>query len=277
MMHSPTRTLIHVSDLHLGKNAEVERRAIAIRDAVLAAEADHVVVTGDLTHRGRVNELATFWRIFAPLLAMDRLTVVPGNHDRLGDDVADAIQNGARVSVARAPGLHLVRFDSTGPHNRAWLAGHGAMSDDDVAAIAEAVGQAAPGELVVVLLHHHVLPLPPDHAAERLVSWLGWPYAEELERGRRLLMELRGRCDLVLHGHRHTPQGATLYQDGPRPLAIFNAGSSTELGRVRAFCHRDGTLAASPAWLATWSGPAKQAARTRPARVVPQGFVMPPA
>lgn len=276
MMHA-TRTLIHVSDLHLGKNAEVERRAIAIRDAVLGAEADHVVVTGDLTHRGRVHELAAFWRIFAPLAAEDRLTVVPGNHDRLGDDVADAIQGGARVAITRVPGLHLVRFDSTGPHNRAWLAGHGAMSDGDVAAISEAVGQAAPGDLAVLLLHHHVLPLPPDHAAERLVSWLGWPYAEELERGRRLLGELRGRCDLVLHGHRHTPQGATLYQDGPRPLAIFNAGSSTELGCVRAFCHRGGALAASPAWLQTWTGAAPVAARRRPARAFAQGVATPPA
>lgn len=270
------KTLIHVSDLHLGKSPEIERRAIAIRDAALAAEADHVVVTGDLTHRGRATELATFWRIFAPLVAADRLTVVPGNHDRLGDDVADAIQGSERVAITRAPGLHLVRFDSTGPHNRAWLAGHGAMSEGDVAAISEAVADAAAGTLVVVLLHHHVLPLPPDHAAERLVSWLGWPYAEELERGRSLLAELRGRCDLVLHGHRHTPQGRTLYQDGPRPLSIFNAGSSTELGQVRAFWHRWGTLAGAPAWLETWTNPIKVAARTRTKRVANGVLLTPP-
>jgi 3',5'-cyclic AMP phosphodiesterase CpdA len=249
---------------------------MAIRDAVLAAEADHVVVTGDLTHRGRATELATFWSIFAPLESLKRLTVVPGNHDRLGDDVADAIQAGARVEITRAPGLHLVRFDSTGPHNRAWLAGHGAMSGDDVAAIAQAVAKAAPDALVVVLLHHHVLPLPPDHAAERLVSWLGWPYADELERGRDLLAELRGRCDLVLHGHRHAPQGATLYRDSERPLSIFNAGSSTELGRVRAFCHSAGMLTGAPAWLATWSGPVNVTERARRARVQPQGLATPP-
>jgi len=126
-------------------------------------------------------------------------------------------------------------------------------------------------------LHHHVLPLPPDHAAERLVSWLGWPYAEELERGRNLLVELRGRCDLVLHGHRHAPQGATLYRDSGRPLSIFNAGSSTELGRVRAFSHRAGMLAAAPAWLTTWSAPISAPRRAPGARVQPQAFVTPPA
>ncbi len=249
------RTLVHVSDLHLGKSPETEQRAVAIRDALISAQADHVVVTGDLTHRGRNSELALFWKIFAPLAAQGRLTIVPGNHDRLGDDLAESIQAGPRVAVSEAPGLHLVRFDSTGSHNRAWLAGHGAMTDEDVTDISRAVASAAPGALVAVLLHHHVLPLPADHAAERLVSWLGWPYADELERGAALLGSLRGRCDLVLHGHRHAPQTATFFQEDQRPVAIFNAGSSTELGRVRVFAHRQGRVLGTPAWLSTWTDP----------------------
>lgn len=258
-----TRTLAHVSDLHVGKSPETDRRAEAIRDALIAADVDHVVMTGDLTHRGRNEELSRFFQIFAPLLARDRLTLVPGNHDRLGDDVADAIQAGPRVTVSEVDGLHLVRFDSTGPHNRAWLSGHGAMSMEDVEAITAAVEGAEPGRLVAVLLHHHVLPLPADHAAERLVSWLGWPYAEELELGRRLLPKLRGRCDLVLHGHRHSPQSRTLFDGDHRPLGIFNAGSSTELGRVRVFWHRQGRVAHTPAWLSAWSGPDRKPASNR--------------
>ena len=246
------KTLAHISDLHLGKNADTERRAHALCDSLVAAEIDHVVVTGDLTHRGRTSELALFRRIFAPLAARGKLTLIPGNHDRLGDDLGDELQQGPRVSVEAQPGLHLVRFDSTGPHNRAWLASHGAMDADDVAAIDAAVSSAAPGALVIVLLHHHVLPLPADHPAERLVSWLGWPYAEELAMGRALLDTLRGRCDLVLHGHRHTPRTTTLFNDDRRPLAVFNAGSSTELGRLRVFLHDEGQMLGSPAWLWAW-------------------------
>jgi Icc protein len=245
------KTLAHVSDLHLGKNADTERRACGIRDALLAAEVDHVVVTGDLTHRGRLTELKTFWQIFAPLAALNRLTIVPGNHDRLGDDVADAIQDGPNVTVSEAPGLHLVRFDSTGPHNRAWLAGHGAMLDEDVCAIERATAGAHQGSVVAILLHHHVLPLPADHTAERVCTWLGWPYANELEKGADLLAAVRGRCDLVLHGHRHTPQSITLFENEPRPLSIFNAGSSTELGRVRVFFHDAGHLRPGFGWLPT--------------------------
>ena len=179
------------------------------------------------------------------------MTVIPGNHDRLGDDVADSIQAGPSVSISEPPGLHLVRFDSTGPHNRAWLAGHGTMLDEDVQALEAAAKRARPGAVVAILLHHHLLPLPADHTAERVCSWLGWPYANELDRGPDLLAALHGSCDLVLHGHRHTPQSITLFQNEARPLSIFNAGSSTELGRVRVFFHDAGQLREGFGWLPT--------------------------
>lgn len=243
------RSLAHLSDLHLGKSADTERRAIMLRDALVEANIDHVVVTGDITHRGRVGELALFWRIFAPLAADDRLTVVPGNHDRLGDNVAEAIHASPRVVVARAPGLHLVCFDSTAEHNRSWLNGHGAMAESDVAEISRHARVARPETLVAVLLHHHVLPLPGDHPAERLASWLGWPFADELENGPHLVDSLRGHCDLVLHGHRHRPGSIMLDGATERPLSIFNAGSSSELCGARVFWHDDGRLVGSPAWM----------------------------
>jgi 3',5'-cyclic AMP phosphodiesterase CpdA len=257
------KTLAHVSDLHIGKSVETERRAVAIRDALLAAGVDHVVVTGDLTHRGRIGELAVFWRIFRPLRDLDRLTIIPGNHDRLGDDIGDAIQDGPRVSVATPAGLHLIRFDSTAPHNRSWISGHGEMRPEDIQAIHAAASAAAPGTVVAVLLHHHVLPLPADHAAERLVSWLGMPYADELAAGASLLTAVRGHCDLVLHGHRHTPRAMTFFGDERRSLAIYNAGSSTELGRVRVFCHEDGKVLDEPGWLWTWTETLAPLARGR--------------
>lgn len=259
------KTLAHVSDLHIGKSVETERRAIGIRDALLAAGVDHVVITGDLTHRGRMGELAVFWRIFSVFRDQERLTIIPGNHDCLGDDVSDAIQDGPRVSVSHAPGLHLVRFNSTGPHNRNWLTGQGAMNSEDIHAIERAAGTAARGDVVAVLLHHHVLPLPADHAAERLSEWFGWPYAGELQGGTALVAALRGRCDLILHGHRHTPRQSTFFREETRPLSIFNAGSSTELGRVRVFCHDEGALMSEPGWLSTWTAPTHQPVR-RPAR-----------
>jgi hypothetical protein len=177
------------------------------------------------------------------------LISVPGNHDCLGEDMSGAIMPGPRVQSARYPGLYIVSVNSTGPQNRSWLNSQGSLDDDDLDAVDVALDAAPPGHLVVIALHHHVLPMPEEHPMERLSSWLGFVFTAELPRGRDLLGRVRGRCDLVLHGHRHIPRGARLFGP-PRPMHVFNAGSSTELARVRVFAHNgSGHLLGGPLWL----------------------------
>lgn len=243
------RTLAHLSDLHIGRSDSTDRRAVSLCRALVERQVDHVVVTGDVTHRGRQGELRRFREIFAPLSQQGRLTVVPGNHDWLGDDVSPALRAPQRVSAQRLPGLYLVSFDSTGPHNRSFIAGHGQMSADDVVAIEQTFTAAPAGCLRALLLHHHLLPLPHDNSIERVFSWLGWTSAAELPLGATLVRRLRGMCDVVLHGHRHDPAMTTVSGQGAPPLAIFNAGSSTELGHVRLFAHQQGRLVGPPVWV----------------------------
>jgi 3',5'-cyclic AMP phosphodiesterase CpdA len=201
-----TRTLAHVSDLHFGRDGSTERAAARICDALLAMHVDDVLVTGDVTNRGRADEYERFARTFAPL--RDRMLVVPGNHDRLGDDAAAHMMT-ARVEVECRRGIHVVRADSTAPHNRGLIEGHGDLTPGDLDEIEEAARAAKPGALVVLALHHHPLPLPPDGLGERLSNLFGWPYAAELRRGRELVARLRGVCDVVAHGHRHAESAST--------------------------------------------------------------------
>lgn len=241
--------LAHLSDLHFGVDARAERTARAIAADLRHRDVDHVVVTGDVTHRGRTDEYAAFLDVFGPFLDAGRMTVVPGNHDRPGDDVAQAMMQGERVRASVRPGLFLLEIDSTGPHNRVMWQGHGMITRADLSAIDEAISLAPADHLVVVLLHHHPLPLPEESALELLSNWVGLPFADELHAGRDLLSLVHGRADLVLHGHRHVPAVRTL--EGSRPLAIYNAGSSTELARVRLFVHHRGRLCAPPTWHTT--------------------------
>lgn len=245
---SRTRMLAHVSDLHLGRSREDEARATQLCRALIEIGVDHVVATGDLTHRGKRRELELFERAFAPLIEAGRLTAIPGNHDRLGDDLGEAIMPGARVQVRAAEGLYLICVNSTGEHNRSWIAGHGALEPDDLDAVDAALDEAPLGAMVVIALHHHVLPLPDEHAVERLSSFLGWPFTAELARGRELLSRLRGRSALVLHGHRHIPRGLQFSAESG-PVGVYNAGSSTQLGRLRVFEHAGGALTSTPWWL----------------------------
>ena len=234
------KTLVHISDLHIGRDARTDAAALALCDALLAAGVDDILLTGDVTHRGRRAELATFERTFAPLA--DRLVVVPGNHDRTGEDAARALMPGGRVQRELRRGLFVIRLDSTAPHNRRLIDSHGALTPLDMAAVEEAIASAPTGALVVLMLHHHLLPLPEDHWGERLASLLGWPNAAELDLGRDLLDRLLGRCDLVLHGHRHRASEIVLPSPGQRPLHVLNAGSTPELGHARVIEHSAGDI-----------------------------------
>jgi Icc protein len=246
---SGQRALAHLSDLHIGRSRGSDERARQICELLVDADVDHVVITGDITHRGRLEELARFHTLFAPFHDRGNLTIIPGNHDRLTDDVGANLMRGSRVEIHRSPGLFLVRFDSTGPHNRVWSAGHGVMDRADISCIVEALDGAPPDALVALLVHHHVLPLPADDIIDRVMGWIGSPCPEELQLGRELLHAIRGRCDLVLHGHRHRPGTAVFFADDVRPLLIFNAGSSTALGAMRVFQHVAGRLLGAPGLL----------------------------
>jgi 3',5'-cyclic AMP phosphodiesterase CpdA len=242
-----TKKLAHLSDLHMGRDPGTRRRAEALCARLLADEIDDVLVTGDVTHRGRAAEWAQFLDVFAPLY--DRITLVPGNHDRLGDDVAALMMDGGpegegRVDVVDRPGLRLVRVDSTAPHNRFLVAGHGALCDRLIARCVTALEHVPDDALRVVLLHHHVLPAPVETFPEVLADLVALPFASELPLGTRLLEQLVGRADLVLHGHRHVPGAHELPEGDPlRPLGVYNAGSSTALGAFRVFRHLAGVRA----------------------------------
>jgi Icc protein len=241
------QTLAHLSDLHLGRSDEHDAEVALLADALQAV--DHTIISGDITNRGRRAEHALYERLFAPLAAAGRLTIVPGNHDRLGDDLGARFHKGPRVQVHDVSGLHIVRVDSTGAHNRFLLAGHGSLDEAVLADVASAVAAAPANRLVVVTLHHHPLPLPEESFPELLATRVGLPFADELRLGHALLTRLRGACDLVLHGHRHVPRAATLWPRDGRPLGLYNAGCSPALGRFRIFAHANGRLLGAPGWL----------------------------
>ena len=243
------KTLAHLSDLHLGRSAGTERTTRRLCDQLLQAEVDHVVVTGDITHRGRRADLERFFDIFDAFERTRRLTVIPGNHDRNGEGAGSDLMQGRRVATVVRPGLHLVLVDSTADHNRSVIACHGELLASMLEEIDLALLAAAPGALVAICVHHHLLPLPLETLGEWFADSVGWPNAEELARGRELVERVRGRCDLVLHGHRHVPTEFRFFDGEARPVTIYNAGSSSELARARVFTHDDGRLAAPPAWL----------------------------
>lgn len=241
------RIIAHLSDLHIGYSPDRLRVATAIRDRLRAVGIDLVLVTGDSTEHGKKEEYQQFRDVFAEFIETDRLLVLPGNHDRLGHAVAADMMENKRVCIVRRNGLHVVLVDTTGPHNRYAFLSHGKIDRQVIMEIDQAVARAESNALVIVALHHHLMPQLEDMWVEKVASFLRLPFAEELRLGQDLIQDLIGRCDLVLHGHRHKSLETRIANE-PRALTIFNAGSSTELEGFRLFRWNNGALIGSPEW-----------------------------
>lgn len=241
------RSLVHLSDLHFGAGRRLEQRCASLALRLARERIDVAIVTGDVTEHGTLAELERFMAVFTDLGASQRLVVVPGNHDRLGDDVAELIMGGERVRIERRPGLHLVLVDST-RRNPGWaFVAHGELTAADLDAIDAAIDDAEPDALVVVLMHHHPLPLPHESRLEAIGAALGLPFGDALAAGGELVARIRGRCDLLLHGHRHRPLAHRL--PGERPLIVHNAGCSPALEAAARFDHARGRLLCGPRWI----------------------------
>lgn len=239
-------TLAHLSDLHIGKSEDRRVTCRALNDALIDNGVDLAVVTGDVTEHGLHSEFREFKTIFSGLLDAGKMIFVPGNHDHWNEGVARSMMED-RIKVFRCPGFMLVALDSTGPHNRWRHAGHGKIDERIIERTLSAVGQADKNDFVAIALHHHLLPLPVDQWLEKISDFLRLPFAAELKLGQLLLEELRGKCDLVLHGHRHQPM-EKIFDEGLRALNLYNAGSSTQLRGFRIFEIGDGRLVGQPNW-----------------------------
>lgn len=209
--------LATISDLHLGTTvfghqgtitevptpqvAHPERCAAAAIAEAARWGARHLVVKGDLTNHGRVEE----WRTYSRLVSRAPFPVdaLPGNHDRafkpeepgLTPEVAAkafGLSMAMPVLVRDLEGLRVVLVDSTtGGRNL----GHIEPFADEVL---DAVSEADPHRAVLVALHHQLQP----HTVSE-----GWPIGVGRHESIRFLDRLGAAHPRVLvtsgHTHRH--------------------------------------------------------------------------
>jgi 3',5'-cyclic AMP phosphodiesterase CpdA len=153
--------VLHLSDLHVGSRtaAEIEEPLARLIERVDPAL---VVASGDLTHRGRADQherAADFLkRLGPPVLA------IPGNHDipytfpgRFTRSFTEFERHWQTTEpMFRSDGLHVVGLNSVRP----WRHQSGGVRAGQLRQVAERLGEAAPGALRVVVLHHHLLGAP---------------------------------------------------------------------------------------------------------------------
>ena len=248
-------TILHLSDLHfhalphafpewaskrvLGAANLVLRRAQhyplarakALVEQVRTLSWDHLVISGDLTQLALEEEFAQACKVLTPLLENpERVTVLPGNHDRYVADAQfpeDRFQKhfgefwtkGPLRAKALGEGWHLLGWDSTHPTD--WWSACGTVPKAVVAATERHLS-ALPGDAKVLLANHYPLWFPegwrskPRHELHNLLPVRAW-------------MLRQPKLRAYLHGHVHRNWHLTIPREGMPALEAVNSASSTEV------------------------------------------------
>ena len=220
------KRIAHISDLHFGRINEIVVKALLVDLERLAP--DFIVVSGDLTQRGRRHEFSAA-RTFLDRLPA-RYLVIPGNHDIPGFNNLMARVTGPLdryrqyISNELDPlyidddmvvlGLNTAR--SFGPH---WSWEHGRLSERQIARIRSVFRDVPAAKFKIVVTHHPFLP-PPDAPSTRMVG-----------RAKQALVALEScQIDLLLAGHLHrsfTGDITSHYLAVKRSILVVQASTAT--------------------------------------------------
>ena len=210
-------TLVHLSDLHLGRDADLAQLA-AVERQVPALAPTAIVVSGDLTQRARHGEFVAARRWLDRLAATAPVLVVPGNHDVQWFESPFWILGRERMYVKyrrwinadltptlTVPGAviasvltsHGVCFPSMTPNlNDMAVKGH--LPRQEVERVAQVFASAPPGDARVLVLHQNVL----RGKISQRMGLSRWRTAQER-------LAAIG-ADVILCGHDHEEQAALL-------------------------------------------------------------------
>jgi 3',5'-cyclic AMP phosphodiesterase CpdA len=186
--------ILHVSDLHTGTREDPEVEA-ALRELLARTDAELLVASGDLTHRGRRAEHERAHR-FLTSFGLPVLTVA-GNHDMPYTFPARLTQTyeeftrlwGELEQTYSSPALHVIGLNSS----RRLRQQGGALSREQLESAALRLRDAPDEAYRVVVLHHHMVGAPWRASRKRPVS----------HRNEVLRSLLGAGADLILAGHIH--------------------------------------------------------------------------
>ncbi len=198
--------IAHISDFHVGSPFFVPNLMNRVIAELNELEPELVVITGDVTNEGYRQEyknvVAYLDRLRSPV------AVVPGNHDARNVGYVHFEELiGPRHWSRDVRGVQVVGADSSEPD-----LDEGQIGRERYEWICEQF--AAPADLKVFALHHHLLPVPGTGRERSTV----------MDAGDLLQVLLECGVNVVLAGHKHVPwvwRFETMY--------VANAGTASSL------------------------------------------------
>jgi len=212
-----TRSVIHLSDLHIGRGKKVDQRAAAlVREIPKAYPGVPVLITGDLTDSATEGQFKDTRTLLNRLAKTNPVLSVPGNHDYAWHGVilrdgswqewleylGSPLGWGAAERPWMDPSQEPVGVDGVGVQKHGPVVYVGVDSGDPydhehtsrgwispaLATGLKAVLEKYAGKTRIVLVHHH----PFKHGAFM-----------KMKGAERFMAAVRGNCELLLFGHKH--------------------------------------------------------------------------
>jgi len=215
----------------------------------------NILITGDLTHLGTVDECREVLAWLQSLGKADQITVVPGNHDTYAPvEWPDSVGLWSEYMASD--------HQSTGGHSFPFLRRRGPVGLIGVNTARPTAPFLATGRLgtAQLLQLERLLQEARQEGLFRVVLMHHPPSRQSI--GRRKALDdatalgrviLRAGAELVVHGHAHRPLRSTL--PGPSgPIPVIGAPSASALGGrpgTRAAYYRYRVTPASSAWRLT--------------------------
>ncbi|MGH3144597.1 MAG: metallophosphoesterase family protein [Rubrobacter sp.] len=239
--------LTHVSDLHFGRPAVIERLE-ALKGFIARIEPDAIAVSGDLTQRCTNRELRQARAYLDSLAETAPYVVIPGNHDirwlgavarnlggaglfreqahnfkysRYVRHISENLSPSLEVPGAVIAGVNTAHGISRGSITRRFrdLGVIGHVKHTDVERVRKAFENAAPGAARVVMLHHN--PIRGELSGRHGLA--------NTEQALHAFADLG--TELILCGHDHQDAVHTI-ERGAHGLVISTAGTISN--RIRA-------------------------------------------
>jgi Icc protein len=204
--------LVHLSDLHCGAETfSPKMLATAIKE-INALKPDVVIVTGDVTNSGLLDEYKLAARYIGKLRC-GRVLVGSGNHDYEHTGFLLWDHFFPRPEMLVLDELLIAHLRTARPDRDTGEVGYRQL------VWFEEVLKKHKDKFKIVALHHHLVPIPDTGTRPNIV----------VDAGDALRTLIMGKADLVLCGHKHRPWRLSV--DG---LPIVHAGSVSSR-RLRGF------------------------------------------
>jgi 3',5'-cyclic AMP phosphodiesterase CpdA len=211
-------------------------------------QADHVIISGDLTEIGAPGEYEEFADILhESQIKPERITIVPGNHDlystadgwrwALAGPLAAFAANGSGEpgKVVHGPGFDMLPVDTT--FHQPVTRSAGVLVGAEFEAIARRAADPVFSDRPMVLVQHH----PPF-----VRGTSAWHWIDGLIGAQRMMALLESFRHLyVLHGHMHSIVDRALSCGTRRIFGTTAVVDDNSGPRVRMYDVRDGRLEAA--------------------------------